>query len=362
MTRTVRELIEERNNVLNEIDNKIANIAIEKRGISNKESIEISRLRNKEQALEAEINQMKQEARNGAKIVTEERKKRSMEQNKGLEIRSIVDTGASKDVIPTGISKMVIKKITENSAIINEMNVIQYEGEFSVTRENAAQEALMLSETQEIPDTELANRTTVTLKDKRIGSLIKISKMTLDNAPAIGQDNLINTLSRRLQRQLDKQAFQADGTGVNMTSGILKDGQKLSVAALTTDALIEMVTDMEEVYLQGSKWYMTRKLYQEINKLKFADGRPVLYMDLRSDRPTPVLFGLPVIISEYASKICLVNPGEALTLKITPEFGKVTVLKEKFIIENCYGFLISAFGDIAVSNPAATRVLEVAEE
>ena len=121
-----------------------------------------------------------------------------------------------------------------------------------------------------------------------------------------------------------------------------------------------MVTSMEEVYLQGAKWYMTRELYQEISKLKYEDGRPVLFMDVRNDKPTPVLFGLPVVISEYAEKICLVNPGMALTLKIAPEFGQITILKEKFITEGCYGFMVSAYGDMAVTNPAATRVLEIA--
>lgn len=121
-----------------------------------------------------------------------------------------------------------------------------------------------------------------------------------------------------------------------------------------------MVTDMEEVYLQKSKWYMTRGLYQQVCKLKFEGGRPVLFMDMRNDRPIPVLFGLPVVISEYAEKIFLVNAPMALTLKVSPEFGQITILKEKFITEGCYGFMISAYGDIAVSNPAATRVLEVA--
>ena len=50
----------------------------------------------------------------------------------------------------------------------------------------------------------------------------------------------------------------------------------------------------------------------------------------------------------------------ALTLKIAPEFGQITILKEKFITEGCYGFMVSAYGDMAVTNPAATRVLEIA--
>ncbi|CUO26579.1 phage major capsid protein [Clostridium disporicum] len=355
-----KKLIEQRNSILCEIDELVKTPLLENRGLNQLENARVEALRSKQKELDKEIQELREEARNGAKVTKEKGEIRNMEQNKGLEIRSIVNTGAAQDVIPTGIASEVIKKITENSAIINEMNVIQYEGEFKIAREDAAQEALLLSENEEIPDTELSNRTTVTLKDKRIGSLIKVSKMTLDNAPAIGQDYLINTLSRRLQRTLDKMAFLADGQGNNMTSGILKDGVKLSASAITTDALIEMVTSMEEVYLQGAKWYMTRELYQEVNKLKFEDGKPVLFMDVRNDRPTPVLFGLPVIISEYAEKICLVNPSMALTLKIAPEFGQVTVLREKFITENVYGFLISAFGDIAVTNPAATRVLEIA--
>lgn len=145
-----------------------------------------------------------------------------------------------------------------------------------------------------------------------------------------------------------------------MTSGILKDGQKVTVDVIDVDVLISMVTDIKEVYLQSAKWYITRKLYQEICKLKFEDGRLVLFMDMRNDKNTPVLFWLPVVISEYAEKICLVNAPMALTLKVSPEFGQITILKEKFITEGCYGFMISAYGDIAVSNPAATRVLEVA--
>ena len=213
---------------------------------------------------------------------------------------------------------------------------------------------------KEIPDTELVNRETITLKDKRIWSLIKISKSVLINEPAIGEDYLINTLSRRLQITVDKMAFHADGKDNNMTSGILKDGKKIEVSNIDIDVLIDMVTDMEEVYLQGSKWYMDRSLYQEISKLKYSYGRPVLFMDIRLDKPTPVLLGLPVVISEYAEKVCLVNPSTALTFKYADNFGEITILKEKFITEGCYGFMVSAYGDIAVTNPDATRVLEVA--
>lgn len=75
-----------------------------------------------------------------------------------------------------------------------------------------------------------------------------------------------------------------------MTSGILKDGQKVTVDVIDVDVLISMVTDIKEVYLQSAKWYITRKLYQEICKLKFEDGRLVLFMDMRNDKNTPVLF------------------------------------------------------------------------
>ncbi len=361
--RSTKVIYDEKNSVLRAIKQLSEKAIIEQRGFTEVEDKQAKFLKQRIEELTQEYEAAKAELRNGATVV-EERGSSYMKTNKGLEIRTIVDTGAVNDVLPVGISNKVIKKITENSQIITEATLIQYEGDFRVARENSSQEALLLSENEEIPDTELVNRETITLKDVRIGSLIKISKSVLNNAPAIGEDYLINTLSRRVQRTLDKMAFHADDKGNNMTSGILKDGKRIEASNIDIDILIDMVTDMvtdmEEVYLQGAKWYMNRELYQEISKLKFTDGRPALFMDIRSDKPTRVLFGLPVIISEYAEKVCLVNLSMALTFKYADNFGEITILKEKFITEGCYGFMVSAYGDIAVTNPDATRVLEVA--
>mgnify|MGYP002614726536 FL=1 len=358
--RSTKRIYDERYEVSRAMKQLSQRALTEHRGFTEAEDKQAKFLKQRMEELTVEYNLAKAESRRGAIVVKEERGNKHMINDNELELRKIVDTGASDDVIPVGIAKEIIKKVTENSNVIDEMNIVQYQGELKIARENEAQEALLLSETEEIPDTELANRETVTLRDKRVGSLIKISKSTIDNCPSLAVEHLINVLSRRLGRTLDKMSFKADGLNNNMTSGILKDGQKLTEDEINVDALISMVTDMEEVYLQKSKWYMTRELYQQVCKLKFEDGRPVLFMDMRNDRPTPVLFGLPVVISEYAEKICLVNAPMALTLKVSPEFGQITILKEKFITEGCYGFMISAYGDIAVSNPAATRVLEVA--
>lgn len=226
--RSTKKIYDERYEVARVMKQSSQRALTEHRGFTEAEDKQAKFLKQRIEELTEEYNLAKAESRRGV-VVKEERGNKHMKNNNEFELRKIVDIGSSDDVIPVGIAKEIIRKVTENSSVINEMNIVQYQGELKIVRENEAQEALLLSETEQIPDTELANRETVTLRDKRVGSLIKISKSTIDNCPSLAVDHLINVLSRRLGRTLDKMSFKADGLNNNMTSGRLKDGQKLTV-------------------------------------------------------------------------------------------------------------------------------------
>lgn len=265
------------------------------------------------------------------------------------------------NTIPTNISNEIIEKLYEMSNVVANAQMVQTIGdlEFLVEKEDGF--AQVLGETDEIEPTDLKTFDKVILKDKRIGDLVLVSKRLLMNSPVVGTDYLINTLAKRMARTLEKEIFQADGTSTHLTSGLLKgDTVELAVAeAIAIDDLQNLILSMNPVLLNRSKFYMNRETFNKVALLKDTDGRFYVTRDIINDKPSYKVLGVEIEITPSITglSVVLANVNEAIKIKLA-ENTNIQVLNEKYATSGQLGIMVEFYGDVALVNKQAVKVLK----
>lgn len=201
----------------------------------------------------------------------------------------------------------------------------------------------------------------VILSDKRVGTLILVSKSLLLNNPVVGVDYISNTLAKRIARRLEEQAFKATGTEKEFTSGLLTAPTVSLKAAdsLGIDDVQNLILDMNPVLLNGAKIYTNRDTFKKLSSLKDGQGRHYVVRDYINDAPVYKVLGVEIQITEAIEglQIVLTNVNEALKFKVA-ENTNIQVLTEKYATSGQIGVICEFYGDCALVNAAAARILK----
>lgn len=363
--RDTREIIEERNDVLKAMKRLSQKAITENRGFNEAENKQALFLKQRSIELEQELKEVKQELRTGATIITEDEGEKRMitkgkEELRATEEIRTITTATHETSIPTNTSEKIILALTENSQILGDAECIEYSGKFQLNREDEVSEAMMLDEVEQITETPVTSLTPLILHDKRCGSLVKISEVLLNSAPQLGIKYLSNVLGRRVSRTLDSQIFSNEGRSKDFSGSIFKDGVKFQANELTIDSLVDMAGDMQQRYLSNAKWYMNRELFKQVQKMKNENGDFYVIPNVKGEGLSYTLLGMEIVISEFATKVCLINPFEAILVKLNPEAFNVRVLKETYALSGEIGMLVNILIDGGIKNPEAIRVMEIA--
>ncbi|MFL0166739.1 phage major capsid protein [Candidatus Clostridium helianthi] len=271
------------------------------------------------------------------------------------------DTTTHSNIIPSEMYNEVIQKLSEMSTVVADAQMVKATGklEFLVEKEDVLAE--VLGETDEISPVDLKAFDKVVLADKRIGTLVLVSKQLLHNNPVIGVDYITNTLAKRVSRKLEEQAFKATGQEREFTSGILTAPSLAlkTAGTLDIDDVQNLILDMNPVLLNGAKIYINRDTFKKLSSLKDGQGRYYVVRDYIADKPVYKVLGVEIQITEaiIGLQIVLANVNEALKFKLA-ENTNVQVLTEKFSLSSQVGVLVEFYGDCALVNAAAARVLK----
>lgn len=271
------------------------------------------------------------------------------------------DSTTHSNAIPSNISNEIVEKLSEISSVVANSQMVQANGDLEFLIEKEDNFAQVLGETDEITQTDIKAFDKIILKDKRIGTLVLVSKRLLMNAPAIGIDYITNTLAKRIARTLEKEIFIADSTETHLTSGLLKaDTVNLTLAeTLTIDDLQKLILSMNPVLLNGAKLYMNRNTFNATALLKDADGKFYVTRDIINDKPAYKILGVEIEITESITglQIVLANIGEAIRIKLA-ENTTIQVLTEKYATSGQIGILAEFYGDVGLINKQAVKVLK----
>ena len=344
----MKKLLEKRDLLITTMDEMLNAAAAETR------ALDIEEYENHERELaELTATIKKIETRNQAKNII---KNNQMEKRDYAdELRSITSSSHG-EAIPEGLATEIIKKLEEKSQIISEVNKVTYTGDYAILQEGAPLMADVLGETEDAQPKDLSNFTKVILKDKRISVVTTVSKTVLHNSPIVGINYISEKVAQAVANKLEQEAFIADGTEKHLTKGLISGGKVIN-GDITLENMIEVLTDMNPIFLTNAKWYVNRETFKILSKMMNNNKQPYLALDVAAQTPVYKFLGLPVVITDSANCVVLANVSQAMTLKLSQN-SQIQVLNELYATSGQIGFVCDFYGDMAVTNSDAVRVLK----
>lgn len=349
----MKKLLEKKAVIISEMESLLNNAEAEVRALAEDEIQKYDELKQQLEALVKTIEAIQENKEitkdEGEEVMATE--KRDYE----MELRAIT-SATHGDAIPEGLHGEILKKIEEKSQVYAEAKAVNYVGDLAVLIDGEDAEASILEETEELTEEDLGEIEKVILKDKRIATLVTVSKHMLNNSPVLTMDFIADKVASRISNTIEKQIFNAKGQTKEMTSGLLAKGSKIE-GTITIENIISMISGLKAGYLKGAKFYCNRETFQALAGLMDGNKRPYLVADVINNAPAYKLLGVPVVVTDVLNgELVLANVGEAVMVKHgqTPQ---IEILSEAFALKGSVGIMCEAFVDCAVVNPEAVVIL-----
>jgi HK97 family phage major capsid protein len=371
--RSMPTLLEQRNNLLDEMDGIVNKAKAETRAFSEDES-------NRFEAIKKEIGQLdktiaaEEEARSFEKKKTKKpdgaEEQRALDEAKFLRFirgeERALDVADNGGVIPTTIANKIIETVKELSPIYSMATVYNVGGDlvFPVYDEGTSSVTAAYSDDLTELTEGTGKFTTVKLQNFIVGSLAKVSKSLMNRSDFDLLSYVIRRVAIAISRFLERELVV--GTAGKMT-GLLSATNLLTAAsatAITADELIDLQMSIPEVYQPNACWHMHKSTFKAIRKLKDAEGRYLLNNDVNNGFGWSLL-GKPVYITESmptiatgAKVVCYCDPS-GLYVKLAQNV-EIQVLNEKFATQHAIGVVGYVEVDSKIVEPQKIACLKMA--
>lgn len=369
-TRSMPTLVEQRNNLLEEMEGLVNKSKAETRSFTDAESTRFDEIKaeiakiDKTLAAEEEARSFEKKK---VKKLTGEAEQRALEEENFLKfIRGesrALDVASNGGVIPTHIANKIIEKVKELSPIYAMATVYNVGGDlvFPVYDESTSSiGAAYVDDLTELTEG-TGKFTTVKLQNFIIGCLAKLSKSLMNRTDFDLLSFTINKVAKAIAEFLERELIV--GTDGKLT-GILSATNGVTAAsgtALTADELIDLQMVVPEVYQGNASWIMHKNTFKAIRKLKDNDGNYLLNKDATASFGWTLL-GKPVYITESMPEIApdakAVTYGDysGLYVKLAQNV-ELQVLNEKFATQHAVGVVGYVEVDSKIVEPQKLAVL-----
>ena len=373
----IKELKEKRNELLSKADNFVEAAESETRSLTDDEQSEFSKIEEEIRDLDKEIKQLEERQKDGVKIETSQ-EERNMETNEkeirgleqylrrqdGEEKRALNTTADGGAVMPESVEGTIVLKMEESSPVFaRARKFTSVAGTLKIAKENVKTQAGFVGEGSDVLENKISFEE-VKLTQKRVGAAISLSNQLINDSAVNVVDYAVNLLSRRAAKAVEKSILV--GTTADEFKGIVTDTEINEVAAegaITVDALMDLYNSIHPEFLAGASYIMSRKIFNEIAKLKDNSGHFYMQNGVVNGKLTYTLFGAEVIVTD------------ALTDETPVLFGSVeqayaVMVKKGFALQHVTGdttqalrgsqlLVLDGYMDGTVYNPQAISKLTV---
>lgn len=373
----IKELKEKRNELLGKADNFIEAAESETRSLTDDEQSEFSKIEEEIRDLDKEIKQLEERQKDGVKIETSQ-EERNMETNEkeirgleqylrrqdGEEKRALNTTADGGAVMPESVEGTIVLKMEESSPVFARARKFSsVAGTLKIAKENVKTQAGFVGEGSDVLENKISFEE-VKLTQKRVGAAISLSNQLINDSAVNVVDYSVNLLARRAAKAVEKSILV--GTTADEFKGIVTDTEINEVAAegaITVDALMDLYNSIHPEFLAGASYIMSRKIFNEIAKLKDNSGHFYMQNGVVNGKLTYTLFGAEVIVTD------------ALTDETPVLFGSVeqayaVMVKKGFALQHVTGdttqalrgsqlLVLDGYMDGTVYNPQAISKLTV---
>lgn len=362
---TLKDLTEQRNDKVAELQAIVDAAKVEKRAMNEEELKKFNALEKEIEGIDATIAAEERARKLEVKKGEKKKKEEQEEKQEDIEIRAfanyvkkqcgvpveeraeeqnfdITNNGA---VIPTTIANRVISTVKEMCPILAGATIFNVKGTLKIPVYGLANTThdITVAYQSEFTDitADAGKFTSVDLSGFLAGALSLIGKSVINNSAINVTNYIVAEMARKIALFIEKELLNgtlSKATGALSTSTTLNAG---STSAIKADNLIDLQAKIPTVYQAKACWTMHPSTFTAIKKLKDANGQYMLQSDVTKGFPY-VLLGKPVYLSdnmpeiESAAKAVLYGDYEGLGVNIRENIS-MQILLEKYATMHAIG-------------------------
>lgn len=351
-TRALPDLIEQRNNLVEEMEKIIKDAEQETRALTDDETSRFDEIKKEISNIDKTLKAQK-EARSLASAEFGKVNKEDMEQRSYDEVtfeqilkgeKRALDTGdnSGKALIPTTIADRIIERVKELSPIYNMASTFDIGGDlaFPVYDDKNDTGAALVEDMEEL--TESAGKFSLIKLENYIVGVLKVISKSLVNRNGFDLVSFaINKVAENIANFLEKGLLNGQKgkyQGVFETDNIVTAA---SAKDITVDELIDVQLTVPQQFQQNACWIMNKSTFAQIRKIKDNDGNYLLNKDVSKEFGWDLL-GKRVYISENAPEVAagattiVYGDMSGLYVKLTKKM-EINVLLEKYATQYAIG-------------------------
>lgn len=380
-TRAMPTLLEQRNNLMTELETLIETVKTETRALNDTEQSRFNQIRteigNIDKTVQAQqqTEQMKQqsEMKLATKPDADKEEQRAADEDKFKRFirgeERALDVGSNGAIIPQEISSRIITRVRELSPILQRATEFNVGGDlifpkYDITSINAGYIADMTDLTAQS-----GSFTTLKLQNFIAGSLVKVSRSLMNRQDFDLVGYVTNWMAQSFSAFLENELL--NGVGTTAATGLFVDTNVTSVVAagataVTLDDLIHTQITIPQALDDGDLcWIMHKDLFTALRKMKDGMGYPLLNNDITSPFGWTLL-GKPVFVSQNApntmttgKKVLAYGDMDGLYVKFSQQL-QIQVLNELFATAYTTGIVGYTEFDCRVVEEQKIAILELA--
>ena len=382
----LKALKEELNSVKDAKKALLNNAITEVRSLEDSENEELRQLNDRIEDLKSQIEKAETELRSNSVEKIIENKGEIKMDKKELELRAIenfikngvveeeiraTNTSAGNTAIqPTYIDNEIVRRLEEVAPVFAKARMFpSTAGELKIPREDAQNlwEMGFVGEDADVPE-KAFKFDTITLKQVRVGACVKVTQQLLNDAEIDIVSYVVDMLARRLGATLDRHAIIGTGTddlqGLATLTKATHKVEEVSATALNADVLLDAVHAMHPALLSGAEFYMNRKTYNALSKLKDGDGYYILKLEksVAVEEPHYTVFGFRVNVTNDVpdNKVLFVNVAQACATMVKKGAQLVRISNDtQNALRGTHTFVIDAYVDFKLRDPQAVVVVKI---
>lgn len=369
----MKELIERRNALLDEMDSLVDKAGEETRAMSEEETARFEAVKAEVAGIDATIKADEERRAMDRKQHREETHGAADEEQRALDEEAFLkfvrgeeralDVANNGGIIPTTIASRIIEKVKELSPLYQMVTVYNVGGDlvFPVYDEESSSIKAAYSDDMAELTEGTGKFTTVKLQNFIVGCLAKVSKSLMNRTDFDLVSFIVQKVAQAIAEFLEKECLV--GTANKMT-GVLSATNGVTAAsatAVTADELLDLQMAVPEVYQTGACWIMHKDTLKAIRKLKDGDNNYLLNRDITNSFGWSLL-GKPVYVSENCPKMAagakavVYGDMTGLSVKLAQNV-EIQVLMEKFATQHAIGVVGYIECDSKITEPQKLAVL-----
>ena len=354
------ETLTELNNKISDLQNQIEKAEEEIRNSSVEENIE-NKGENKMTKQEQEIRSIEKFIKTG--VIDEE-------------VRATQTSALNTAIQPTYIDNELVRRLEEVAPVFSKARMYQSTaGELKIPREAESNlyECGFVGEDADVPE-KAFSFDTISLKSVRVGAYVKVTQQLLNDVELDIVSYVVDMLARRLGATLDHHAITGAGTaashedlqGLATLTNETDKVNEVKGAALNADVLLDAVHALHPSLLNGAEFYMNRKTYNAISKIKDSDGQYILKLEksVAVEQPHYTVFGFRVNVTNDMpdDKVLFVNVGQACATMVKKGSQLIRISNDTAnALKGTHTFVIDAYVDFRLRDPQAVVIVAIGE-